>query len=192
MKRVLASIILIIAAPAFAVDDLEVIALRVLSPSALFVGGGDGQRVGTTDSAVSMEDVRAITNRADVLAAYAAALAAETAPEAHPRGIETPVVVIQSVTNGWGIGLAASDDGDLLTYIDHQSPRPSPEVVAQRIEAERAAQAQRRKKLKNIVDRMQVVEAQSTNQTSAANQGQQINQIASDLRKLARMILKQE
>lgn len=49
--------------------DLEMIALRTLSddPLALFVADDKGERVGTTVG-ISIEAVRAITNRADVLA----------------------------------------------------------------------------------------------------------------------------
>ena len=39
-------------------------------------------------------------------------------------GIETPVLVLQSQVAGKGIGVIATDDGDLTTYIDHESPRP--------------------------------------------------------------------
>ena len=56
-------------------------------------------------------------------------------PALMPRGIEVPVVVLQSETNNYGIGLIAADDGTILTYLDHQSPRPS----AEEIEARRAA-----------------------------------------------------
>ena len=120
-------------------QDLEAIALeiltgRTLSASNCFMdGNGDGIRDGVKGSNFSIEYVRAITNRADVLALAAELDAAATAPRIEPNGIETPVVVIQSATNEWGIGVVADDDGNLATYIDHQSPRPSPEVIRQRI-----------------------------------------------------------
>lgn len=58
-----------------------------------------------------------------------------TTPVYMPKGIEVPVVVLQSETNDYGIGLIAADDGTVLTYIDHQSPRPSQEEI----DARRAA-----------------------------------------------------
>jgi hypothetical protein len=82
---------------------------------------------------VTLADVRAITNRADVLALYAERQAAESAPHIEPLGIELPVIVLQSVTNDYGIGVIASDDGALLTYVDHQSPRPPQAVIDARI-----------------------------------------------------------
>lgn len=61
-----------------------------------------------------------------------------TTPVIMPRGIEVPVVVLQSETNDYGIGLIAADDGTVLTYIDHQSPRPSQEEIDARIAAKLA------------------------------------------------------
>ena len=60
---------------------LEDAALLILSPDAAFSAESDGVRIGTTDPNVSLADVRAITNRADVLA-----LAAELDAHSHrPR-----------------------------------------------------------------------------------------------------------
>jgi hypothetical protein len=54
-------------------------------------------------------------------------------PTQFPHGIETPVTVLTDADGvGWGVVV---DNGDLLTYQDHASPRPSPEVLRQRIEA---------------------------------------------------------
>jgi regulator of protease activity HflC (stomatin/prohibitin superfamily) len=86
-----------------------------------------GEMLATADA------VNAITNRADVLALAAEMDAAATAPRIEPNGIEVPVIVLQSATNDYGIGVIASDDGALLTYVDHQSPRPPPAVIQARI-----------------------------------------------------------
>ena len=50
-------------------------------------------------------------------------------------GIETPVLVLQSQVAGKGIGVIATDDGDLTTYIDHESPRPDDATIKARIAA---------------------------------------------------------
>ena len=50
-------------------------------------------------------------------------------------GIETPVLVLQSQVAGKGIGVIATDDGELTTYIDHESPRPDDATLKARIAA---------------------------------------------------------
>ncbi len=50
-------------------------------------------------------------------------------------GIETPVLVLQSQAAGKGIGVITTDDGDLTTYIDHESPRPDDATIKARIAA---------------------------------------------------------
>lgn len=67
-----------------------------------------------------------------------------TTPVVMPRGIEVPVLVLQSETNAYGIGLIAADDGTVITYIDHQSPRPSAEEIEAR-KAEKLAEHKARK-----------------------------------------------
>lgn len=80
-------------------------------------------------------------------------------------GIEVPVVVIQSQTVGKGIGVIATDEGDLLTYIDHESPRPAGEVIQSRIaaavEAKRKARADAKEAAKNgnLQKRIAAIEA---------------------------------
>jgi hypothetical protein len=54
------------------------------------------------------------------------------APRDFPQGIEASVIILQSITNEYGIGLIAADDGTVLTYIDHQSPRPDKEELDRR------------------------------------------------------------
>jgi hypothetical protein len=80
-------------------------------------------------------------------------------------GIEVPVIVIQSQTLGKGIGIVATDEGDLLTYIDHESPRPAGEVIQSRIaaavEAKRKARADAKAAAKkgNLQGRIAAIEA---------------------------------
>lgn len=55
-------------------------------------------------------------------------------PQLFREGIESPVLVLQSQTNGTpAYGIVATTNGDLVTYIDHASPRPSQEEINQRI-----------------------------------------------------------
>ena len=56
-------------------------------------------------------------------------------PQLIEGGIETPVLVLQSQVAGKGIGVIATDDGDLTTYIDHESPRPDDATIKARIAA---------------------------------------------------------
>lgn len=56
------------------------------------------------------------------------------APVLFQYGIESPVLVLQSQTNGTpAYGIVATTNGDLVTYIDHASPRPSQEEINQRV-----------------------------------------------------------
>lgn len=59
-------------------------------------------------------------------------------------GVETPVLVLVSESSGYGIGIVADDAGDLVTYIDHQSPRPDKEELRARIVAAVAKKAEER------------------------------------------------
>ena len=52
----------------------------------------------------------------------------------YPDGIETPVLVLTSQSAGYGIGVIATDTGDLATYIDHQFPRPDAAEIKRRIQ----------------------------------------------------------
>lgn len=67
--------------------------------------------------------------------------------DVYPRAIEVPVVIVASETSKKGYGILTTDDGTVVTYLDHESPRPSPEVIAQRkmdaINAANARKAQR-------------------------------------------------
>ena len=65
-------------------------------------------------------------------------------PALYPDGIETPVIVLTSQASGYGIGVIATDTGEIATYIDHQSPRPDAAEIKRRIQvavAEKLAQS---------------------------------------------------
>lgn len=50
------------------------------------------------------------------------------------QGLEAPVLVLRSQTNGTpAYGVVATTNGDLVTYIDHASPRPSQDEINRRI-----------------------------------------------------------
>ena len=55
-------------------------------------------------------------------------------PALYPDGIDTPVLVLTSQSAGYGIGVIATDTGDLATYIDHQFPRPDAAEIKRRIQ----------------------------------------------------------
>lgn len=48
-------------------------------------------------------------------------------PDWFPAGIETSRLVLQSETERKGIAYIAADDGELLSFVEHASPRLSPE-----------------------------------------------------------------
>jgi len=56
-------------------------------------------------------------------------------PALYPEGIETPVIILTSQASGYGIGVVATDTGEIATYIDHQSPRPDAAEIQRRIQA---------------------------------------------------------
>ena len=86
-------------------------------------------------------------------------------PQLIEGGIETPVLVLQSQVAGKGIGVIATDDGDLTTYIDHESPRPDAETIRARIAAAVADRQTRKQTAKaaakhgNLQARIQAIEA---------------------------------
>ena len=98
--------------------DLETIALRTLSDDslALFIANDEGERVSTTVG-ISIAAVRAITNRADVLALAAEMDAAAVAPQEFANGIAVP-----AETNGWFYSIVPADDGTLVPVLYRQSP----------------------------------------------------------------------
>jgi uncharacterized membrane protein len=111
--------------------------------------------------------------------------AAAEEPEQFPAGIESPVLVLQTA-DGKGVGVIA-DGLDLVTYVDHASPRPSKEVLAARVAAAKAERQALRDILKdirvettnNIAD-CATISASTTNTANAA-QGVQIRKLADEL-----------
>lgn len=80
--------------------------------------------------------------------AQAAAQAAHEAwlqtVEVYERVIEAPSVIVHSVASRKGVGIAATDDGELVPYIAHESPYNHAEAEARKlaaIEARNAAKA---------------------------------------------------
>ena len=86
-------------------------------------------------------------------------------PQLIEGGIETPVLVLQSQVAGKGIGVIATDDGDLTTYIDHESPRPDDATIKARIAAAVADRQTRKQTAKaaakhgNLQARIEAIEA---------------------------------
>ena len=86
-------------------------------------------------------------------------------PRQEPTGIEAPVVVLTSISNAYGIGVVAGDDGQLITYVDHQSPRPDATEIARRqadaiaARAAKLAEAKAAKQKGNLQGRIAALEA---------------------------------
>jgi hypothetical protein len=109
----------------------------------------------------------------------------EPTPQVYPAGIESPVLVLQTA-DGKGIGVVA-DGLDLVTYIDHTSPRPDAATLAARVAAAKAERQALRDVLKdirvetvtNIADCVTI--SASTTNTANAAQGTQIRKLADEL-----------
>jgi hypothetical protein len=107
-------------------------------------------------------------------------------PQQFPTGIESPVLVLQTA-DGKGIGVVADETGELISYLDHASPRPSKEVLAARVAAAKAERQALRDVLKdirtettnNIADCVTI--SASTTNTANAAQGTQIRKLADEL-----------
>ena len=86
-------------------------------------------------------------------------------PQLIEGGIEVPLLVLQSQVAGKGIGLVATDDGDIATYIDHESPRPDDATIKARIAAAVADRQTRKQTAKaaakhgNLQARIAAIEA---------------------------------
>jgi hypothetical protein len=110
----------------------------------------------------------------------------EPTPQYSATGFEGPVLVLNT-TDGKGVGVVAEADGSLLTYTDHESPRPSKEVLAARVAAAKAERQALRDILKdirvettnNIADCVTI--SASTTNTANAAQGVQIKKLADEL-----------
>ena len=60
-------------------------------------------------------------------------------PIVYDQPIETPSIVLQSHEGNIGVGVVASDDGDLVTFTYHASPIPEPGEIKARKDAAVAA-----------------------------------------------------
>jgi len=79
--------------------------------------------------------------------AQAAAQAAHEAwlqtVEVYERVIEAPSVIVHSVASRKGVGIAATDDGELVPYIAHESPYDHAAAEARKLAAVQAANARK-------------------------------------------------
>jgi hypothetical protein len=140
----------------------------------------------TNEAAAVAWQAQVASNEA-VQAAIAASNAAYQAsqPQQFPTGIESPVLVLQTV-DGKGVGVVA-DGLDLVTYVDHTSPRPDAATLAARVAAAKAERQALRDVLKdirvettnNIADCVTI--SASTTNTANAAQGTQIKKLADEL-----------
>jgi uncharacterized membrane protein len=109
----------------------------------------------------------------------------EPTPQYSATGFEGPVLVLNT-TDGKGVGVVA-DGLDLVTYVDHASPRPDAATLAARVAAAKAERQALRDVLKdirvettnNIADCVTI--SASTTNTANAAQGQQIKKLADEL-----------
>jgi hypothetical protein len=82
---------------------------------------------------------------ADAQAAQAAAAQAEylTGRDVYDRPIEAPFVIVHSESSKKGIGITATDDGELVSYLAHESPYDHEAATARKLAAVQAANARR-------------------------------------------------
>jgi hypothetical protein len=99
-------------------------------------------------------------------------------PDVFRSGIEVPVLVLISLTNQTGVGVIATDSGELITYTDHNSPRPPAEEIKRRqMAAIEAHKAKRQKQAAatndfgkgQLQDRIAAIEAWIAAQESTPN-----------------------
>jgi hypothetical protein len=95
----------------------------------------------TTDDGETVTEHYEVQTQAEADAAAAARAAEAEAAEAERRNtpvvwdqpLEVPAVVLQSQAAGLGVGVVATDEGDLVTFTYHASPVPPAAVIRQRI-----------------------------------------------------------
>lgn len=80
---------------------------------------------------------------------------AQQQPLVYTRPIEAPQVIVVSETNAYGIGIAADDDGNLITFRAHSSPYDSAIANSNRAAAITAAKARRTKAKQEINGQIQ-------------------------------------
>ncbi len=95
----------------------------------------------------------------------------EPTPWLCPDGIETPVVVLQSQSAGYGIGLVVDDEGEIATYIDHQSPRPDAAERAARITAAIAGRKAEREAFRALLDALAAGDQKAIKDAAKAARG---------------------
>jgi len=89
---------------------------------------------------VFRETITSQITQAEKDAATAAAEAERiNTPIVYDQPIETPSIVLQSHEGNIGVGVVASDDGDLVTFTYHASPIPEPGEIKARKDAAVAA-----------------------------------------------------
>lgn len=143
--------------------------------------------VGVCSFSPSREDAAVSAVGAIVTSAVPPFIAAPAPdPTPMPNGIEAPVVVLTD-DNGVGYGVIV-DGGDLLTYQDHASPRPSEAVLRQRIQQARADRAALRRDARTVRTNMVNL---ATTATTAQAQQQQIEELRKAVRDLSAIIRKQ-
>jgi len=99
-------------------------------------------------------------------------------PDYFEHGIETPRLVLQSQVEGKGIALVAFDDGEIVTVIEHESPRKSPAQVV--------AEARAKKMARDEVRSVAVSESRTiANAAAAANS---VPALRAEVRRLSQLI----
>jgi len=104
------------------------------------------------------------------------------APQPMPSGVETPVLVLRA-QDGAGVGVVA-DGLDLVTYLDHASPRPDDATLSNRVAAARLARATLRDTLRTVRVNMatNINETQAISVTSTSSTAQ-VRSAVIDLRR---------
>jgi hypothetical protein len=120
----------------------------------------DGDRITEShiehDAWRAWQVIDATANIADEAAAAQAAFEAaeverKNTPLVFDQPIELPAAVLLSHASGIGVGVIASDAGELVTFTYHASPIPSPAEIAARKDAAIAARAAARAAAAEVV-----------------------------------------
>ena len=93
------------------------------------------------------------TRTAEVDAAEAERL---NTPIVYDRPLETPSLVLQSHEGLLGVGVVATDEGDLVTYTYHASPIPSAAEIKARKDAAITAHKAAKQEAKDVLDALKV------------------------------------
>ena len=79
------------------------------------------------------EAEEAIRIEAERIAFAAAEVERKNTPIVYDQPLEAPAIVLQSQSQGLGVGVCATDDGDLVTFTYHASPVPEAAEIKRRI-----------------------------------------------------------